>query len=75
MAEPDVLTVTVAWRDLLVHEVGNTPDAWKEHAKDYLETRGLRVRDPRYLMTWWIDLDRDCVVYHQVLRAEETSSL
>ena len=70
MAEPDVLTVRVAWRDFLIHARGETPEEQDAHLKDYLETFGLRPRDTRYRIVQVNDLDRDCVVYQQVLRPE-----
>ena len=74
MAEPDVRTVTVAWRDFLIHARGATPDEQAVHLNDYLETLGLHPRDARYSLEQSNDLGCDCVVYRQVLRADEQLS-
>ena len=70
MAESDVLTVTVAHRDLLTHILGATVEEREQDLNDYLETLGLRPRDARYKLEQFSDLARDCVIYRQVLRAE-----
>jgi len=74
MAEPDVRTVTVAYRDLYAHAIGNTVAEREQFINEYLETLGLHPRDARYQLDQFPDLARDCVVYRQVLRTDEKLS-
>ena len=73
MAESEVLMVTVAYRDLYAHAMGNTVAEREQFMHEYLETLGLHPRDARYQLDQFPDLARDCVVYRQVLRTAEVA--